>query len=263
MTVTATYNGDLARVRVAATDAFTASYITIDRSTNGVHWKTVRGAEALPASGGVQVDDYEFTSDTLTTYRARSYSAVDALLGTQTGTVTPSIERVWLKSIARPFLNTAVTVRDYTPIKRASRAGLFSIPGRSYPVRVGDVASSRSWSMTTITYSAAEARALEFLISSGDVAYVQVPSGYDIPGGYVDLGDMDLARISRPLSDLRRQFTLPMIEVAAPAPTVVGYTATWAGIIAEFGSWTAVMAAFPTWADVMEYVNDPSIVVVP
>jgi hypothetical protein len=44
---------------------------------------------------------------------------------------------------------------------------------------------------------------------------------------------------------------------------VVGYTATWAALLADFGSWTAVLAAFPTWADVLEYVSDPSVVIVP
>lgn len=263
MTVTATYEASLARVRVAATDAFSASYIKIDRTSDGVRYTTVRGAAALPAAGGVSIDDFEFDPNVVNTYQARSYSAVDALLGTQTQTVTPSIDRAWLKSVRRPFLNTGITVEDYSAIKRSSRAGTFEIPGRSYPVRVGDVASSRSWSYDLLTYSAAEAKSLEFLIASGDEGYLQVPPGFDIPGGYVDLGNMDKSRVSRPLSDARRRFTLQTYNIAAPAPTVVGYAATWAGILADFGSWTAVLAAFATWADVMEYVADPETVIVP
>ncbi len=263
MTVTPTYSGDLARVRIAATDAFTASYIVIQRSTNGVQWTTVRGAGALPASGGVSIDDYEFAPGVLNTYRAQSYSAVDALLGTQSATITPSIAQVWLKSVARPFLNMPVTVQDYASVRRPARAGYFSIPGRSFPVRVGDVAGSRAWTTTILTRTLAESRALDFLVASGDVLNVQVPPSFDIPGGYVGLGDVDLSRVSRPLRDNKRLFALPMTEVAAPAATVIGYSSTWAGIIADFGSWTAVMAAFPTWAAVQEYVADPSTVIVP
>lgn len=262
MSVTATYNGDLSRVRVAATDAFTASYITVQRSTNGVQWVTVRGAASL-APGAATVDDYEFVPGVLNTYRARSYSPVGVLLGTETQTVTPTIDRVWLKSVARPFLNIAVTVEDYAPVARRARAGSFDIAGRSFPVRVGDLASARAWSVSLLTYTLAEQRALEYLVASGDVVHVQVPPAYDIPAGYVGLGDMSLSRVSRPLSDARRRFTLPMNEVAPPAPTVVGYTATWAALLADFGTWADVLAAFPTWADVMEYVSDPSIVIVP
>lgn len=262
MTVTATYNADLARVEVAATDAFSATTITIDRSTDGVRWTAVRGGVDLPA-GAAQVDDYEFEPNVLVTYRARSYSAVGALLGTQTDTETPTIDRVWLKSVARPFLNMKITVEDYAPITRASRSGVFEIPGRSFPVRVGDAAGSRAWALDVLTSTLVEARSLEYLVASGDVVHVQVPPAYDIPGGYVGLGDMSLSRVSRRLSDVRRRFALPMRQVAPPAPTVVGYTATWAGIIAEFGTWADVVAAFPTWADVMEYVSDPSTVIVP
>lgn len=263
MTVTATYDATLARVRVSATDAFSAATITIDRSTNGVLWTSVRGGVDLAASGGVSADDFEFDPNVVNTYRARSYSAVGALLGTETQTVTPSIDRVWLKSVRRPFLNLPVTVEDYSSIRRSSRAGSFDIPGRSFPVRVGDVASSRGWSYDLLTYTSAEAKGLEFLIASGDEGYVQVPPGFDIPGGYIDLGNMDKGRVSRPLSDARRRFTVQTYNIAAPAASVVGYASTWAGILNDFGSWTAVMAAFATWADVMEYVSDPETVIVP
>lgn len=262
MSLTATYDSALSRVQLSATDAYSAAYIVIQRSSDGVTWTTVRGATGL-APGAASIDDYEFAPNVLNTYRARSYSAVDALLGTDTQTVTPTITAPWIKSVSRPFLNMAVTVQDYGAIGRRSRAGIFEIPGRSFPVRVGDVASSRSWQLEVLTSTLTEARNLEFLAASGDVAYVQIPPGYDIPGGYVDLGDMTRGRVSRPLSDDRRLFTLPMREVAPPAASVVGYTAGWDAIIADFGSWTAVLAAFATWADLLEYVADPSVVIVP
>jgi hypothetical protein len=261
MSLTATYNGDLARVSLAATDAFTADHIVIERSTNQVRWTTVRGASDLDP-GAASIDDYEFDPGVTNYYRARSYSAIDALLGTDTDDIVPVIDAPWLKSVARPFLNQPVIIEDYSPIKRRNRSASFDIPGRTYPVRVGDVASSRDWVMTVRTETLADAKNLEFLIASGDIVHVQIPLGYDIPGGYVGLGDMDLARVSRPLRDDRRRFTLPMTQHAAPAPTVVGYTATWAALLADFGSWTAVLAAFPTWADVLEYVSDPSVVIV-
>lgn len=261
MSVTATYDSTISRVRVVATDAFTAEYITVQRRVPGGLWTTVRGGGelAVPAA----VDDYEFIPGVVNTYRAQSYSPVDVLLGTESGTVTPTIIQPWLKSITRPFLNMPVTIQEYTQIARQSRAGVFNVPGRSFPVRVGDVASSRSWSYQILTADLAEARSLEYLIQSGDVIFVQVPTGFDIPAGYVGVGDMDLSRVSRTLADDRRLFSLPVVEVAPPAASVVGYTATWAGLLAEFGTWADVLAEFGTWAEVLEHVSDPSIVVVP
>jgi hypothetical protein len=262
MSLTATYNGDLARVGLAATDAYTADHIVIQRSVNNVQWVTVRGASNLdPASA--TIDDYEFVPGVINYYRSQSYSAIDALLGTDLDDITPTITNVWLKSVARPFLNMALPwAEEYSTIGRRSRSGLLDIPGRTYPVRIGDVASSRTWTLTARTDTLTQARNLEYLVAAGDAVYVQVPDGFDIPGGYVGIGDMGRDRVSRKLTDDRRRFALPMTNIAAPAATVVGYTATWAGILADFGSWSAVMLAFPTWADVLEYVSDPSVVVV-
>lgn len=264
MSVTLTYDSALSRVRISATAAALSATVKIERSAPGSSWAVVRGGRALDASGGtVQIDDYEFVPGVVNTYRATSLSDVGVSLGVESNTITPTITQVWLKSVARPFLNTPVTVQDYSQPTRKGRAGLFSIPGRSFPLRVGDVAGARSWSTVVLTRTPTEARAVEFLVASGDVVLVQVPPAYDIPGGYVDVADFTLGRVSRPLSDERRLITLGMNEIAAPAETIVGYTSTWAGIIADFGTWADVLAAFPTWADLLEYVADPSTVVVP
>jgi len=265
VSVTLAYDPGLARVRVAV-DALPAAtvYVRVDRSVNGVQWTTVRGGDRLtPAAGAARVDDYEFAPGVATTWRARAYSAVDVVLGTQTAATTAAIDRVWLKSVARPYLNRSIVTQQYTPVQRKARAGVFDVPGRSFPVVVSDVAGSRQWTLSVLTSTPAEAHALEVMLASGDILHVQVPAGVDIPGGYVSVGDVELARVSRPLRDPRRLVSIPMTECAAPGPDVVGYTATWAGLLAAFGSWTAVLAAFPSWAAVLEYVAAPDTVIVP
>jgi hypothetical protein len=217
----------------------------------------------VPGLGFVTVDDYEFAPGMVNTYRVRGFSDVDVQLSSETNTITPVIDRVWLKSIARPFLNRGVTTRDYSPPTRRSRAGRFDIGGRTLPVVVSPVMCGREWTHEVLTYSLEEAHAVDLLLASGDVIFIQVPPGYDIPGGYVGVSDIQRARISRPLSDDKRQFSVPVFECAAPGPDVVGYTATWEGLLAEYGSWTAVLAQFATWADVLEYVSDPETVLVP
>jgi hypothetical protein len=157
-----------------------------------------------------------------------------------------------------------VAVRGRTPaIARKARAGVFEVKGRSLPVVVSEVRGPREWTLQVRTDTPADTRALDLLLASGDVLYVQVPPGYDLPGGYVTVGAITQQRISALPGDLRSVWVLPMTEVAAPGPDVVGYTATWAGLLAAFPTWADLVAAFPTWADAAEYVSDPETVIVP
>lgn len=244
----------------------TAPGVLIERSTNGVQWTTVRGASSIPPSGVYQIaqaDDYEFTPGVLNTYRAKLLSPVGVVLFTHTNSITPSIDGVWLKSVARPYLNRKVTVKEYSNVSRKSRAGVFNVSGRTMPVVVSDVASGRSWTLDVLTRSLDESHALDLLLASGDILHVQAPPDCDVPAGYVSVGDTDLSRVSRPLRDNRRIFGIPMTECARPGPDIVGSTSTWAGLLAAYGSWTAVLAAFPTWQDVLDYVAAADTVIVP
>jgi hypothetical protein len=265
MSVTITYDSSLARIRISATAAGGTAYAVVDRSSNGIRWTVIRGAgHLIPASGALTADDYEFPPGTPVTYRVRAYSAADVLLATETAAATAAIDRPWLKSVSRPFLNRPMAVQGRTPaVSRKARAGVFEIKGRSLPVVVSEVRGPREWTLQVRTDTPADTRGLELLLASGDVLYVQVPPGYDLPGGYVTVGAVTQQRISALPGDLRSVWMLPMTEVAAPGPDVVGYTATWSSLLAEFGSWTAVTAAFGTWAEVAEFVADPETVIVP
>lgn len=74
MALTCTYDASLGRVRVTATGLGAALVATVQRSTNGVTWTTVRGGTDVPVVAGAlarTVDDYEFADGVLTTYRVR------------------------------------------------------------------------------------------------------------------------------------------------------------------------------------------------
>jgi hypothetical protein len=74
MTVTLTYDNVLSRVRVTATGLGAADYATVERSTDGLRWTTVRAGMQVPVSAGTMlltVDDYEFVDGVANTYRVR------------------------------------------------------------------------------------------------------------------------------------------------------------------------------------------------
>lgn len=86
MTTTATYMDDLSRVRVAFDGLGAAvDYATVERSTDGITWTTVRGGDTVTVSAGAgHLDDYEFVAGVPNTYRV---SGVDS--GPIIGVPTP------------------------------------------------------------------------------------------------------------------------------------------------------------------------------
>lgn len=182
----------------------------------------------------------------------------------QTNSITPGQTGIWLKSIPRPFLNQAVEVvwRNPVTITSPARVGIFDIVGRTMPVAVNDLRSSRRWVMYLRTTTDTDAANLRILLASGDALLIQVPPECAdlVPAGYVSVGDV--AEEWHPLRPVRRTFTLPLTEVAAPGPDVVGVAVTWQTVLNTYGSWADVMAAKATWADLLALVGTHADVIV-
>jgi hypothetical protein len=184
----------------------------------------------------------------------------------QTASTTPAIQGVWLKSIRFPFLNRQLfCLTNVSPIARKSRTALFDVIGRSYPVAITDLRRSRELSVDVVTQTAVEWQDLDFALSTGDEMFLQAPASYPYPSLYVVVGDVLMAR---PLFDRScgkdwRVFTLPLTEVAAPGPDVVGATVTWQGVLNAFATWQAVVTAKATWLDLLQSVGTPADVIVP
>lgn len=258
MSLTATWDGQLARVRLAGASLSAAPH-RVERSLDGVRWTTVRGGvAAAPLDGALGLDDYEFEPGRLNRYRL-----VRADTNTPTGdtaAITPAITRVWVKAMTRPFLNRAVVVQDYSEVDRPTRVGVHEVIGRTLPVVTTDVASSRRWTMTLLA-SVAEARTLDLIVASGDPLLIQVPDDCDVPGGYVTVFG---AKTSRPARrSARRLVTWDLVEVAAPGPDILGATVTWATVTARYATWTDLLAGHATWAGLLELIGDPEEVIVP
>ncbi|MEU5939411.1 carbohydrate binding domain-containing protein [Micromonospora sp. NPDC047548] len=177
------------------------------------------------------------------------------------GSITPAIGGVWLKSVSRPFLNRKVTVLDYSDVERPSRAGVFDVIGRSFPVAVNDVRGSRRWTLEVLTETLGDARELDLVLASGDPMLVHVPAGVGVPGGYVVIGDTTQRRTGR--RSTRRVFELPCTEIAAPGPDVVGATVTCQTVLTTYPTCAAVLAAHDTCLSLMELIGDPTDVIVP
>jgi hypothetical protein len=187
-------------------------------------------------------------------------------LATETASIVPTITGVWLKDIAKPFLNrTLDCVPNQTPITRRARNGIFPIVGRTYPVAVTDVRLARELSIEVITQTTQEWQELDLITSTGDIFFIQTPPGNSLPTMYVAVGDTSLRR---PLRNQRcgndwRVFTLPLTEVAAPTADVVGALGTWQTVVNTYATWSDVLANHATWSDLLTLVGGANEVIVP
>lgn len=184
------------------------------------------------------------------------------VLPPQTVTVNQDLTDVWLKVVARPFLNRTVVVADKGPIGRLARGGVFDVVGRSFPVAVSDVRASKRYTLQVLTDTPAKQRDLDLLLASGEPVFVHVPSANTrVPAGYFVIGDTAEAPTLR-RSD-RRLFDLPLVEVAAPGPDVVGSAGTWQTVLNTYTTWLAVLDAHATWSSLLELIGSPTEVIVP
>lgn len=175
-----------------------------------------------------------------------------------TASVTPMQDEVFLKSVQFPSLNWQLDCVDWDRLSRDSRVGLFDIKGRHEILAITDVGSSASFSLTFLTHSKAENRAVVALLTYGGVLLLQPPGDDDsedcpvaysgIPGGYVVPGDSAQAHALR--GQRLWSWTVQFTRVSAPDASIVGTTITWQqlwDIIGPEGTWEDVWATWPTW----------------
>jgi hypothetical protein len=247
-----------------------ADHAVVERSTDGVTYTTVRGATDVGVTTGCEleqfVDDYEFPVGVQVTYRVRGLTSDDVAAGSTTCQITVNLDDVWLKSIGRPFLNQVLhCVSNPTPIVRRARNNISPIVGRSYPVAVTDLRGSREVTVPVITQTTQEREDLDLLLASGDPVFIQTPAGHPLPTMYAVIEDTTESRPvrNRLCNNDWRLFELPMVEVAAPGPDVVGSTGTWQTVVNTYATWADVIANNATWADLLNLIGDGSEVLVP
>ena len=228
--------------------------VVVERSTNGITWSQVRGSMNVDlTSGPATLDDYEFPPGVPVTYRFHG----------DTAQITVGLDGVWIKNIAKPWLNRQVKVVEASAIERPSRGGVFDVVGRTNPVTVTDVRASRRFDLVVLADTGQEADDLELALSAGDVVFLHVPPGCPLPIDtmYAAVGDLESEQVSR-YSEVRL-LTLPLTETAAPSADVVGSTITWSGVLNAYSAWQALLDVQPTWADVLEQIGKPGDIVVP
>lgn len=182
----------------------------------------------------------------------------------ETANVTPTLTDIWMKNLGKPFLNRKLVVTDFSDVVQPSRSGSFAIVARRLSVGVTEVRGGNTYTLTVKTETDAEAEDLKAVLATGEVVMIHTPHDYKaFPGGYFLVGGLTARRALASAKSPRRYHELPLEEVSAPSPVIVGTTVLWSNVIASFATWADLIAAEPTWGDVMDRIGTPSDVVVP
>lgn len=181
-------------------------------------------------------------------------------LNSQTATITPALDGIWLKSIAKPFLNRRVTVTDWSAPTRPARGGVFEVVGRSAPTAVNDVRGSKRFVLTVMTTDRADEDNLDIVLSPNDIMLIHTAATCAVPGGYVTIGDSTDARNVRPSA--RRFWDLPCTVTNPPGQDVVGAISTCQTVLNTYATCADVLVAHATCADLLTLVGSPSDVLV-
>lgn len=179
-------------------------------------------------------------------------------LNEQTANVTPAMSGVWIKSVTRPFLNRSVNAMMVPESQRVARGSDFAAVGRTLPVGVTDVSLGRSFVLEVRTATADDAQTLDYVLASGDILFIH--GGCDFPAGHYRV---DTNSMRTPVAyAAQRYFSLPLTQIAAPGPDVVGSTNNWAAVLASYATWSDLLAANPDWDTLISRIASPSVVIV-
>lgn len=175
--------------------------------------------------------------------------------------VTPVVTRYRLKNPSRPGLNTFIEITDMSEITRRSRTGKFDVLGRTMPVAVTDVASSREFTFEIYVEGNSVADDMDNRLAGGEPLFLQGPGGEDddVPTLYFVAGDVMRTRLAFGSKSIT--FTIPATEVAKPGATVYGDTFIWNDVVNTYADWNAVLADVTTWSNLVDKITQQDVIV--
>lgn len=265
-TLTATFDSVLSRVKLAAAglNASTNTSILV-RWDNGEPQTapnafTVRGGNVGAHTTG-SISDYEFIPNVANAYQLTTFNSSGTLLDTVTASITPAQTVAFLKDVTRPSNNLAPTILDASAVTYTARSSTFDVLNRALPIAITDLQGGRSFSLSVRTTGVQDASDLAELLSNGAILYLQIPDSTTLPAtGYFTVGNVSWDLPSSAAHNTgAKVWTIPLIETAAPDPSIIGFTSTWADIVTNFTSWTSggltpLNSTFGTWTAVTQYV---------
>ncbi len=204
--------------------------VEVERSIDaGTTWSPVRGATLVAPSGANShtVADYEVGNGVDVEYRARAFRFASGLpiVGlwvSSSSTSWSSATACHLKDPTTPANNTTFTPFGRDDVVRSRVTGVFNVAGKANPVTVSDPRSGRTGQFRVQTADAAEAAAIDTLLTGGATVLVQYPATYDIDDMYATVLADTESFLVEVESVLYRTWIVEYVEVDEPTDASAG-----------------------------------------
>ncbi len=258
---TATYDRRRGRIRLDV-QGLAAEVVRVEtyfRTKGKAKWRPVRGGNVAVAGGTTvrRIDHYEWDAGRGVEYRIDAISTPEniapaSVVQSALADLDDTVEDVWLKFIPAPYRNVQVELlADRWTFARQARNTVHEVGGRSTPIVVSDVASSRSTTVRLAVHTQADYVRLDEALSKGYPAFLQVPDSIPFPTMYVAIGGVSAERTGRLRDSTSWIFTVEVVEIDAPPLSIVGSGITWGVLLEQYETWGDVLDAFPTWGELL------------
>ncbi|MFD5198803.1 hypothetical protein ACFWM7_01270 [Streptomyces sp. NPDC058375] len=134
---------------------------------------------------------------------------------------------------------------------RRARQGVNPVRGRSRPIVISDVRTSREGTMTLVTETAEDLASMWWLLETGNVLLIQWPSLWGERDVYVSIGDVVEAPVIEYAEYTDRTWTIPLTEVDRPIGGVTGSAGrTWATVLSDHTDAMDLLTSYASWLGV-------------
>jgi hypothetical protein len=235
--------------------------VTIERSVVTGVWVPLRfGNPATLAAGSVTIRDYEVPDNVAATYR--TYPAGAPSSAVTGGPVTVPERTPYLIHPAFPdTLSVSFLPMEWPKWSRPVRQETTTILGVAAPVVVTDVRSTRQGTLGIVIRSAAEEVALNTLLDSTRVLFLNANRYPSAGGVWVAVGDEDWTALEVKIGATTVPFwrvDLPLQEIDRPA-TLSSGEVTWLDVSARYATFDLLAAAYTTfdafWVDAATWTS--------
>ncbi|MFE5658380.1 hypothetical protein ACFQ9H_19585 [Streptomyces sp. NPDC056517] len=258
----ATPHHDHAYIELTMRELLLDTYLTVWRIGPDGKRTNVRGASGLIdhiliTSDVLVIEDYEAPLGVAVRYEIEMRDAAGVLQGSRSieaDPLDPGDELLcWIKDPGLPQLNTRALVASPPEWARPIEQVVHRPRGRSRPVVHSQVRQDYEGQLVVWTRTDDETDALNRVLDSGGVLFLQFAPGWHESDRYVSVGETPLPRAMPDGEEEWRAWTLPLITVDMPTTLGIAGSAgrTWQDIATEFATWQDVKNAYATWLDVL------------
>ena len=133
-----------------------------------------------------------------------------------------SAGRHWLKSVSKPALNLAVTVKDRGSRQQPARAGKVEPPLRPDPIYVYQMRGSDKGTIALYVADQATETAIRAMLADGGPLILQYPAAAGGENLWLMVDTVGYTPVTRITVDLQREISLPFDTIGRPDGAALG-----------------------------------------